>query len=207
MRFQLLRIDAQCQELGAQLGQRIGRAPHMVDFRCFPIDGLVVRIGVVGQALHCHDTQRRPSRGAHRLNQRGERCETRSGIAAVHAVNRQAIERGRVAIGQRIEGLALRTAGNRVAVVLDQEQHGQAPADSLGDRLQHFALLRGAVAQCAKDDGLRRRILDFAGDANGLQRIVSDRSDQTQHVEAEGRSNARSFAGPTNGWRRCREGC
>ena len=157
----------------------------------FPaVDPFVVGIGVVGEAFDGDDREQRSLAGADPTDEIAERPVAFPGIAPVEAFDRHAVELGGGTRRTIVERLGARVRGDGKAIVLDQEQDGQAGADGLGDGLEHLALLGGAIAHRAHDDGHGSRRSgttasrhQFMGDADRLERVVAHGTHQTEDVE------------------------
>ena len=94
----------------------------------------------------------------------------------VNAMDRHAVERVRLAVGERIECLAFRRRRDGQMVVLDQKQHGQLRPDRFGTGLQKLAFLRASVTDRMEHQWPRMMILDHGGHPDRLQSRITDRS-------------------------------
>ena len=144
---------------------------------------LIVGIGVMREALHLgHEHHGTPGLADVLHGPRGHDVE-RHRVAAVRAHDRRAKELARGPGNGVVDRAAAGVGGDRVAVVLDPEEHGQAFARGLADGLHHLALLRGAVAHARHHDGAVGVVGHLARHAHGVQQPVAGGHGHGEHVK------------------------
>ncbi len=144
---------------------------------------LIIGIRVVGEALDLGNQHHGTPRVAYVLHRPGRDGLEGDRVAAVGAHDRRAEEGVHRPAHGVVERAARGVRGDRVAVVLDPEQHGQALAGGLADCLHHLTLLGGAIADAGHHDGRAGLAGDLARHTHRVQQPVARGHGHGQHVK------------------------
>jgi len=150
------------------------------------VEHLVVRQRVAVGPDHVRVDQRGPLPGTAVVHRPLHRLEGGDGITAVHFLDVQAREAGHE-LGNRTAGrVHLHRDGDRVAIVLDQEDHRQLEVGRAAERLPELTLAGGAVARGDEYDFITVRTQDAVGHPLDL-RVAEPRlrrADRLQELRA-----------------------
>ena len=114
-------INASLGQKSAKLRQRVGSHASLPYLAGRAVHGFVVGVGMVRQPRDTHDAERRSAsftNGPHKCTKRSVAGDR---IAAVDAMDIEAVKRVCLSARRRIEGLATGFRGNRIGIILDQK--------------------------------------------------------------------------------------